>query len=167
MTIQQITAEKSVNKYVKMEKKYLLSSLRNCLFTHALYGWCNCARTSPSESPEVSQLWEAGSTALPMRPRWPGRSFLPYFCLSRAVLMLRKADRERGIMLVRGHRVVHQQRGAQYKSHFPLWWNRPEETNGFNSLVICKVKKDNCGHPSDFLQSTSNKAFCMDCTPNP
>ena len=149
-----------------MEKKYLFSSCRNCLFTCALYIQCNCARTSPSESPEVSRLREAGSTALPVCPRWPGRSFLAYFCLSRAVLMLRRADGATGAKLACGCRVVHQQRGAQYSAHFPLWWDRPWETNYFNSLIICKVKRDDYGHPSDFLLSTNNKAFCMNCTPN-
>lgn len=34
-----------------MEKKYLFSKCKSCLFTHTLYIRCNCSRVSPSERP--------------------------------------------------------------------------------------------------------------------
>lgn len=96
----------------KWKNKYVFSSHRSGPFTHTGFVWYNCASTSLSGCPEVLQLpsWAHRPHSTPTVAQEP---FLAYFCLSRAVLMLRRAGGDRRAAL------VHCPSATQYGARLP------------------------------------------------
>lgn len=66
------------------------------------------------------------------------------------VLMLGRADGERGAALVRGQRLSI---GSTLLT-FPVMGQAMSDL-WFNSLSCYQIRKDDSGHPSDFLRSSS------------